>query len=141
MQHKRHCRERQKLIKEIHGQQIRSKGNAQCDTVSDTVKHKKDLFPLFMLHILKRIQHRQRPEQRYKPGKDHRYAVDLKGDRQILHKMDNMKYFCCSVQNQLPHDGGSCQHDDLQIAHHYFSVFKRNEQGQYPSEDREQYGC
>ena len=61
MEHQGHRHHGQKLIEEIHGEHILCKCNTQRNSIGDCIKHEKEPFPLFMLHIFKRIQCGKRP--------------------------------------------------------------------------------
>ena len=103
MHHQRHRNKGQQFVKEIHGKQIRRKGNTQCNAVGHGIEHKEHLFMLFLRHIFKGVQRGQRPQGGNQTSEYHAHPVNVKADGQISRKIGQRKYIFRAVNQKGPH--------------------------------------
>ena len=80
---KRQGNQRQALIKDVEREQVRRERDGQRDGVAHRVVAEERVRTLLVLHVLKAVQRRQRPEDGYQPSENAAHAVHAERQRQL----------------------------------------------------------
>ena len=106
MKHQRKGHKGQQLIKQVQGYQISCERNSHRHTVGHQIIGKENRLPLLIPHILKRIQHRQGPQERNQTGKHTAQTVQTEHDPQVPIQLKQHHLLTGSrlMDNQPPND-------------------------------------
>ncbi len=130
----------QRLVEQVHGDDVAREGHAQRHAVGDGVEGQEGVHPLLVAHIFKGVQRRQRPQAGHQPAEEGSHAVDVQRQGQALYERKQIQPLRRGVQQQHKHQNGVEEHHCLH--RHVPRPVVLNGEGhqQNPRQDGEQDG-
>ena len=112
---KRQGNQRQALIKDVEREQVRRERDGQRDGVAHRVVAEERVRTLLVLHVLKAVQRRQRPEDGYQTCENAAHAVHTERKRQLaVHVAEDVGGIRAGEQ-QHPRQDARRQHDGFNV--------------------------
>ena len=112
---KRQGHQRQALIKDVEREQVCRERDGQRDGVAHRVVAEERVRTLLVLHVLKAVQRRQRPEDGYQTCENAAHAVHTERQRQLaVHVAENVGGIRAGEQ-QHPRQDARRQHDGFNV--------------------------
>ena len=139
MGNKRDRDERQQFIEKVHRDEVRAQGNAGCDAIAHGVKTEKAGKVFLMLHILKRVENGNGPEEADQCEEDNTEPVQLQGKGKVFCEEEQCQRAGWPLQQQRENHKGSEQYSAPREAIPHLSRAERKKRNTDACQQRYQH--